>query len=105
MDRRKEPRLNAEFSVRIWGVDRNARPFTEIVRAKNVSAGGAELTGVRSKIHADELLDVQNGTQRAQFRVIWIGHGEIGIRALPFEPPIWGLGAAKTFEMVGAGST
>ncbi len=103
MDRRKEPRVKLEMSVRIWGVDRNARPFTEIVRARNISSTGAELSGVRSKIHAHELLDVQNGKQRAQFRVIWIGPGEIGIQALPSEPPIWGAGVPKTFEMVGTG--
>ena len=32
MDRRKEPRLRIEFPVRIWGVDRMARPFAEVVR-------------------------------------------------------------------------
>ena len=49
MDRRKECRLDLEMPVRIWGVDRLARPFAEIVRAGNVSARGAVLTGVRSK--------------------------------------------------------
>ena len=103
MDRRKEPRLRVEFPVRIWGVDRMARPFAEVVRVKNVSLSGAVLLGVRAKIRAGELLDVQHGSQRAQFLIAWAESGEAGIRALPFEPCIWHLALSKTFNTVGAG--
>src|SRR5271157_2771733 len=103
MDRRKESRLNLELPVRIWGVDRMARPFAEVVRVANVSTGGAVLLGVRSKIRAGEFLDVQRGAQRAQFRVVWTRPGETGIQALPFEPCIWGVGLPKTLEMAGTG--
>jgi hypothetical protein len=104
MDRRKKNRLNLEFSVRIWGVDRLARPFAEVVRARKVSCYGAELVGIRSKVRAGELLDVQHGALRAQFRVVWIRvSGEAGIQALAFEPPIWGIGFPKFSEVVGTG--
>ena len=59
MDRRKERRLKLELPVRIWGVDKMARPFAEIVRVLNVSNGGAVFTGVRSKLQTGEMLDVQ----------------------------------------------
>ena len=78
-----------------------AQPFAELVRARNVSAKGAVLVGVRSKIRAGALLDVQHGARRAQFRIVWIGPGEMGIRALPFEPAIWGVAIPKTSEPVG----
>jgi len=59
---------------------------------------------VRAQIQAGELLDVQNGVGRAQFRIMWINlSGEAGIEALEFEPPIWGIGLPKVFEMVGTG--
>jgi hypothetical protein len=106
MDRRKERRLHLEMPVRIWGVDRMSRPFAEIVRAGNMSARGAVLIGVRAKIQAGELLDVQNGASRAQFRIMWINlSGEAGIQALELEPPIFGMsiGLSKLFEMVGTG--
>jgi hypothetical protein len=104
MDRRRERRLNLELPVRIWGVDRLARPFAEIVRVRNVSNGGAVLIGVRSKVRTGELLDVQLGASRAQFRVVWMSlSGEAGIQALAFEPPILGIGLPKVFEMVGTG--
>jgi hypothetical protein len=108
MDRRKERRLNLELPVRIWGVDRMARPFAEIVRVRNVSNRGAVLNGVRSKIQTGELLDVQLGASRAQFRIVWMSlSGEAGIQALAMEPPVFnmgiGIGLPKVFEMVGTG--
>ena len=81
-----------------------ARPFAEIVRVGNVSNRGAVLIGVRSKVQPGEMLDVQLGASRSQFRIIWIGlSGEAGIQALAFEPPILGIGLPKVFEMVGTG--
>jgi hypothetical protein len=108
MDRRKERRLDLELPVRIWGVDRMGRPFAELVRVRNVSNGGAVLIGVRAKIQTGELLDVQLGASRTQFRIVWMGFsGEAGIEALAFEPPMFGMdigiGLPKFFEMVGTG--
>lgn len=104
MDRRKERRLNLELPVRIWGMDKMARPFAEIVRVRNVSNRGAVLVGVRSKVQAGEVLDVQLGASRAQFRIVWMSlSGEAGIQALAFEPPILGIGLPKVFDMVGTG--
>lgn len=104
MDRRKERRLNVELPVRIWGVDRMGQPFAELVRVRNISNSGAVLIGVRSKIQPGELLDVQLGSSRAQFRIVWMNlSGEAGVHALAFEPPILGIGLPKVFEMVGTG--
>lgn len=102
MDRRRERRLKLELPVRVWGVDKMARPFAEIVRVRNVSNRGAVLIGMRSK--TGDVLDVQNGSSRSQFRIVWMSlSGEAGIQALAFEPPILGIGLPKVFEMVGTG--
>lgn len=104
MDRRKERRLDLEFPVRVWGVDRMAKPFAEMVRVRNVSNHGAVLIGMRSKIQTGDILDVQNGTSRTQFRIVWMdASGEAGIEALSFEPPILGIGLPNIFDMVGSG--
>ncbi|MGA7287855.1 MAG: hypothetical protein WBX02_07150, partial [Terriglobales bacterium] len=87
-----------------------AHPFAELVRVRNVSNRGAVLTGVRSKIQTGEVLDVQLGSSRTQFRIVWISlSGEAGIQALAFEPPVFGMdmgvgiGLPQVFEMVGTG--
>jgi hypothetical protein len=103
MDRRKERRLDLELPVRIWGMDRMARPFAKMVRVRNVS-DEAILIGVRAKAQTGEVPDAQHGTARAQFRIVWMSlSGEAGIQALAFEPPILGIGLPKVFEMVGTG--
>lgn len=104
MDRRKERRVDLELSVRIWGVDRMARPFAEVVRLRNVSDHGAVLVGVRSKVQAGDVLDVLQGTSHAQFRIVWLSaDGEAGIEAFSFEAPILGVGLPSVFDMVGSG--
>jgi len=112
MDRRRERRLNLELPVRIWGVDRMARPFGEIVRVRNVSNRGAVLMGLRSKVQTGEVLDVQHGASRAQFRIVWMSlTGGAGVEALAMEPPVFGMdigmgmgfGLPRFFEMVGTG--
>jgi len=81
-----------------------AHPFAELARVRNVSDHGAVLVGVRSKIQTGEVLDVQLGESRTQFRIVWVSlSGEAGIQALAFEPPILGIGLPKVFEMVGTG--
>jgi hypothetical protein len=104
MERRKERRLELDLPVRIWGVDRMAQPFAELVRVRNVSNHGAVLIGVRSKVQTGEVLEVQHGASRVQFRIVWMSSsGEAVIQALAFEPPILGIGLPKVFGMVGTG--
>ncbi len=108
MDRRKERRLNLELPVRIWGVDRMACPFAEIARVRNISNGGAVLVNVRSKMQTGEVLDVQHGASRAQFRIVWMSSsGDAGIQALAMEQPIFaagmGIGLPRIFDTVGTG--
>ena len=45
MDRRRKSRVNVPLSVRVWGVDAHSVPFTHLGRLRNVSEGGAVLTG------------------------------------------------------------
>jgi len=103
MDRRKQPRLDLEYSVQVWGVDRNARPFAELVRVTSVSASGAVLLDVHSKLRSGDVLDVQHEAQRAQFRVVWTREGETGIQMLPHERSIFAVNVPLTFEMAGTG--
>src|SRR5438128_10312540 len=100
MDRRKERRLDdLELSVQIWGVDRNARPFAELMRATSVSASGAVLLDVHSKLHATDLLEVQHEARRAHVRVVWPRPIETVMQALPREEPIFEVEIPKTLEI------
>jgi len=111
MDRRRERRLNLELPVRIWGVDRMRVLSRRLCGcATSAIAGGSD--GLRSKVQTGEVLDVQHGASRAQFRIVWMSlTGEAGVEALAMEPPVFGMdigmgmrfGLPRFFEMVGTG--
>jgi hypothetical protein len=97
MDRRRNPRVGVLLPVRIWGVDSHSLPFSETVTVKNLSASGAVIQGLRRRVKPGEILEVQTGEGKGQFRVIWVGtigsrsEGEAGLQGLPSEPTIWEL--------------
>ena len=64
MDRRRKSRVSVPLSVRVWGVDAHSVPFTHLGRLRNVSEGGAVLTGIARNGGAGEVLDVQYGEER-----------------------------------------
>ena len=97
MDRRQTPRVNVRFPVRIWGVDAYHLPFSQLVTVRNVSGSGAQIEGLRHRVVPGEWLDVQSGSAKAQFRIVWVGgagtvrQGKAGLECLPSEASIWGV--------------
>jgi len=109
MDRRHSPRVNAALPVRVWGLDARAQAFMELASVKNISSGGAVVQGLRRQIRPGELLEVQFGAEKAEFRVIWVGklgtarEGEIGLETLPLEPCIWDINLDRCMQFVANG--
>jgi hypothetical protein len=95
MDRRRHLRLSLSLPVRIWGMDAHAMPFMQLASAVNISSSGARIQGLRRQVRAGEILEVQMGEEKAQFRVTWVGklgsrrQGQLGIERLASEPTIW----------------
>lgn len=97
MDRRRSPRVEAVFPVRVWGMDANAMPFMETVRATNISNDGMLLQGMRRQILLDEVLEVQLGENKCRFRVVWAGKagtrksGEVGLESVESQTHLWNI--------------
>lgn len=95
MDRRRSPRVDVEFSVRVWGIDAFFQPFAEPARVKNISSSGVVLKGITHSLRIGSVLEVQLDEGKSQFRVVWIGaagthmDGEIGLARLASQPSIW----------------
>jgi len=95
MDRRRKPRVTAILPARVWGVDAFSLPFMQVVTVKNVSEGGAVVQGMRRRVRAGEVLELQVGEEKASFRVVWVGRpggrgeGELGLQRLPAQPNNW----------------
>jgi hypothetical protein len=97
MDRRRNQRVATLVPVRVWGLDARSMPFTQLATVTNISSSGAVIEGMHTRIRPGEILDVQFGSERTQFRVVWTGKpgtrrgGEIGLERLAIEPYIWGV--------------
>jgi c-di-GMP-binding flagellar brake protein YcgR len=109
MDRRRNRRVAAFLTVRIWGVDAKRLPFAQHAQVRNISDGGAVLHGMIRPVKAGEILYVQHDEDQAQFRVVWVGkpgtsrQSEIGIESLPSEPSIWDVNLLHCGQLVGKG--
>jgi len=109
MDRRRSPRVAAFIPVRLWGMDANSLPFTQMATVKNISSSGVEIHGLMRQVLPGELLDVQLGEDRAQYRVVWAGRmgsrkeGEIGLERMEAEPSIWNLDLLRCSRVAAQG--
>ena len=66
-------------------MDAHGQPFTHPGLVTNMSVSGLVIKGVIRKIRIGEILDVQMGQVKAQFRVIWVvseGESEIGLQRM-----------------------
>ncbi len=95
MDRRRQPRVPTFMPVRVWGLDANSLPFVETATVTNISGSGAVVQGLTRRVKPGEILDVQLGQEKAQFRVVWAAwpgtpaEGEMGLERLELEPCLW----------------
>ena len=109
MDRRTTARITTALPVRIWGVDANCCPFMQLASVRNISENGVLLEGVRCRLKAGEVVDVQYNDLKAEFLVVWTGkqgtrnHGKIGLQNLPSQPSIWESYFDRACDFVGKG--
>jgi hypothetical protein len=70
-------------------------PFIQLASAVNISSTGARLEGLQRQVRPAEIVEVQMGKEKAQFRVTWVGklgsrrEGQLGIERLASEPSLW----------------
>jgi len=109
MDRRRQSRVFVELPVNIWGMDANARPFTQPASLRTISGRGATLQGVSVHLKPGDLVDVQYQGNKAQFRVVWLGQngtemqGEVGVENLSNDVQLWDVDPLRCAAAVGQG--
>lgn len=95
MSRRREPRVELNFEVKVWGMDRHGKPFLQNARTLDVTNLGARLLGVDC-VTLGETIGIQNADRKARFKVVWIGRentpkaGQIGVHCLEPEKEVFG---------------
>jgi len=79
IDRRREPRVESNIPVLIWGIDARGLPFAQSALARNISSRGALLLGIEQPLRCGDLIAIQYGKKHARFRLVWTrdsGDGE-----------------------------
>jgi hypothetical protein len=71
IERRREPRVQADISVQVWGTDTHAKPFSQDAVAINLSENGALLSGMDHEPRCGDLIGIAYEHRKARFRVIW----------------------------------
>jgi hypothetical protein len=87
MSRRREPRVEMNMDVTVWGMDRYGKPFVQHARTLNATRGGARLLGIDC-VSQGETVGIQHAGEKSRFRVVWVGRmdspraGQVGVQCL-----------------------
>jgi hypothetical protein len=87
--------VSHEIGARIFGTDCEGKVFSESVTSVDLSLHGAKLKGVKARLTIDELVGVDWGRNKGNFRVKWAGQpgtpseGQVGLMNLNPERQLW----------------
>jgi hypothetical protein len=71
IERRREPRVQSDISVQVWGTNAQGKQFCQPAIATNVSQSGALLSGIEYGMRSGDLVGVAYRGTQARFRIIW----------------------------------
>jgi hypothetical protein len=95
MDKRPESRVDADITVRIWGMDADGKPFFQSAMAGSLSSEGAHLSHLHHCLTIGDIIGIQYGDRKARFKVVWAknsavrGKNRVGVMTLPDAPAPW----------------
>lgn len=90
MSRRREPRVEMDLEVKVWGLDLHGKSFMQHARTVDATRRGLRLIGIDC-VRLGDVVGIQYGEQKARYKVIWIGRentpksGQIGLHRLEIE--------------------
>src|SRR5215467_4200106 len=102
MVKRRERRVIVPITVRLWGLDRDGKVFSQNVKTLNIAASGARLFGVTAQLERGFIVGLQCGNMRARFMVVWVGEkgtareGQIGLRVA--ENGLWSVAMPRAAD-------
>jgi hypothetical protein len=71
-ERRQEHRVRIELRVKVSGIDAGCERFSERAIATNISRGGALLSQIQTDLRCGDLLEIEYGSHRTQYRIVWV---------------------------------
>jgi hypothetical protein len=102
MVKRRERRLTVPISVRLWGLDREGKVFSQSAKTLNIATSGARIFGVTAALERGYIVGLQCGNMRARFMVVWVGEkgspreGQVGLRVA--ENGLWSVALPRASD-------
>lgn len=90
------------ISVRLWGLDREGKVFSQNVKTLNIATSGARVFGVTADLERGFIVGLQCGNMRARFMVVWVGEkgtsreGQVGLRVA--ENGLWSVSLPRAAD-------
>ncbi len=90
-----EPRFRVDLPIRVFGMDDDDRPFSQIAHAQNISGHGVRLAGLEGHLKAGDIIGVHFGDKKAHCNVIWVVDAgeaeriETGVEVVEGQPSPW----------------
>jgi len=72
VDRRREPRTDADLGLMVWGVDTRGDRFLQEARARDISLSGALLTGLDAELRSGDVIGILYAGKKARYRMVWV---------------------------------
>lgn len=76
IDRRREPRTEADLPVTVWGVDTRGDRFVQRASAREISFSGALLSGLEAELRSGDVIGILYSGRKARYRVIWVRYSD-----------------------------
>jgi len=80
VDRRREPRTEADLALTVWGVDTKGDRFLQEARARDFSLSGALLSGLDAELRSGDLIGILYAGKKARYRIVWVRESENGLK-------------------------
>jgi hypothetical protein len=91
----RETRVPLDLELRVWGMGADGRVFSQAARTRNVSMGGALLSGIEHDLKIGDIIGVQRGEKKARCKVVWTNNTEsiqkiqVGVQLLRKHECLW----------------
>ncbi len=80
IDRRREPRTDADLSLMVWGVDTRGDRFLQEAHAREISLSGALLSGLDAELRSGDVIGILYAGKKARYRVVWVRESGNGLK-------------------------
>jgi PilZ domain-containing protein len=79
-DRRREPRVEVDLPLTVWGIDTKGDRFLQQAHARDISLSGTLLSGLDAELRSGDVIGILYAGKKARYRVVWVRESGNGLK-------------------------